>query len=121
MPDYERIMLNYLELAVISQDRQQSQPTVRFLCLTGVAATRAGCLTVAESCRMLVLKMNPHHLLKGWSDFPSALRDPDFQPFEQQLNRFCHPERADFLLQPDTESTTDPVQRAEQLLQRFAE
>lgn len=121
MPDYEQIMLNYLQLAVLSREKRQEQPTVKFLCLAGISATRAGYLKVAENCRQWVLELNPHHLIRTWESLPAALRDDDFHLFENQLHRFCHAEKAEFLLS-QRESSEAPGSRehqAEQLLEQF--
>ncbi len=98
MSDPDLAVIRYLELAKISQAKNQRSGSDRFLILAGVAACRTGWLDVAERCRERVLEHNPHHLLGRWPTLPDALRSDDFAPFLKQLERFCSSERAEMLL-----------------------
>lgn len=108
-------MVQFLELAKLSQARRQFAGRDRFLVLAGAAACRAGCLDVAETCRERVLRHNPRHLLSQWPTLADALRSDDFAAFHHQLERFCSVEKAEQLLSgldvrislDDTESAKD--------------
>ncbi len=98
MSNADLAVVQYLELAKISEAKQQSSGSDRFLVLAAEAACRAGWLDVAERCRRIVLTHNPHHLIRRWPTVPDALRSKEFQPFLKQLGRFCSVERAETLL-----------------------
>ncbi len=98
MSSADLAVVQYLALAKISQARQQTSGGDRFLVLAAEAACRAGWLDVAERCRELVLKHNPHHLIGRWPAVADALRSEEFRPFFKQLERFCSVERAESLL-----------------------
>jgi hypothetical protein len=98
MSNPDLAVVQYLELAKISQTKQQLAGRDRFLILAGIAACRAGWLDVAETCRRRVLEHNPRHLLSQWDTLPNALRSQDFATFLRQLERFCPVERAETLL-----------------------
>lgn len=98
MSNPDLAMIQYLELAKLSQARRQFAGRDRFLILAGIAACRAGILDVAEACRARVLEHNPHHLLSQWATFPDALRSEDFAAFQHQLERFCSVEKAEQIL-----------------------
>ena len=91
-------MLLFARLAVVSERRRQFPGRDRFLILAGAAATRAGCLDVAERCRRAVTVRSPRHLLGRYESFADALRDDEFQPFLRQTEKFCSLERAEHLL-----------------------
>jgi hypothetical protein len=91
-------LIQYLQLAKISQAKRQQAGSDRFLILAGVAACRSGWLDVAEACRDRVLEHNPHHLLNRWPTLPDAVRSPDFSTFLRQLERLCPVERAETIL-----------------------
>lgn len=123
MPDPEREMLAYLQLAAVSTEKQQSLGRDRFLILAGAAACRAGFVDVADRCRELVLSVNSRHIIGQYESFADAMRNEDFQPLVKQLSRLCPPEQAEFLLQSqhdesetDAQSTQD---RADDLLSRI--
>lgn len=99
MPDFEHTMLVFLRLAELSRDKCQLDSRDRFLLLAAIASCRGGCLDVAERCRTIVINRNPSHLIGGYPSLPDALRDPDFQPFQLMLTRFCSFERAELLLE----------------------
>lgn len=98
MSNPDLAMIQYLELAKLSQARRQFAGCDRFLILAAVAACRAGFLDVAETCRERVLKHNPHHLLGQWDSVPEALRSGDVAALHHQLERFCSVEKAESLL-----------------------
>jgi hypothetical protein len=98
MSNSDWAMIQYLELAKISQAQRQLAGRDKFLILAGVAACRSGLLDIAEACRDHVLKHNPHHLLGRWPSLPDALRSEDFAAFHHQLERFCGVEKAESLL-----------------------
>ena len=98
MADHERRMLAFSRLAAESKSRGQSSGYVRFLLLAGIAAARAGHSQVAQHCRDLIVASAPQHLLASYKNLESALRDEEFQPFVQHLDRFCSFERAELLL-----------------------
>jgi hypothetical protein len=98
MSNPDLAMIQYLELAKISQAQRQFAGRDRFLILAAVAACRAGFLDVAATCRDRVLKHNPHHLLSQWGTVPEALRSGDFAALLHQLERFCSVEKAESLL-----------------------
>ena len=106
MSSADLAVVQYLELAKISQAKQQPSGCDRFLVLAAEAACRAGWLDVAEHCREIVLQHNPHHLIGRWPTMPDALRSEEFQPFLKQLERFCSVERAESLLSELDQSLT---------------
>ena len=98
MPDHERAMLAYVNLAAISSQKRQLAGRDRFLILAGAAACRAGWLDVAERCRQLVLDHNGRHQVGRSASFADAMRSADFLQYLRQQERFCGYERAEFLL-----------------------
>jgi hypothetical protein len=123
MPDAEREMQVYLELADFSQQKQQLLGRDKFLILAAAAACRAGWPSVAEQCRELVLENNRSHLVGRFARFTDAMRDDDFEPFLKQLERFCGYERAEHLLatleiDPGGPATEDAGERAAEIFAR---
>lgn len=100
-------MLLYARLAAVAGQKHQPQGLVRFLILSGVAATRAGCPRLADRCQALIAAITPHHLVTRYASFAAALRDDDFQPFLRQLQRFCPVELAEHLLAQAGETPPD--------------
>jgi hypothetical protein len=98
MPRDDRSMLLFARLAVLSHERRQLPGRDRFLVLTGIAATRAGWADVADRCRTLVIDRSRRHILSRYRTMAEALRDEEFVPFAQQMERFCPAERAEHLL-----------------------
>lgn len=98
MADHEAAMCAYVQLAVISDQKQQALHRDRFYLLAGVAACRAGWLEVAEVCRVKLLATSPAHQLKKFASLPDALRDPDFQLLVSKWERHCPFEQAEHLL-----------------------
>lgn len=99
MPDHDRFLWVYFQLARISDQKSQLIPRDKFLVLTAVEACKAGYLEIANRCHSIIVKHNPNHLLKNYPDFADAMRDDDFTHFEELLNkRFCNREQAEHLL-----------------------
>ena len=98
MPDHELAMCAYVQLGVLSDQKQQPLARDRFLLLGGVEACRAGWLDVAEACRQLILASNPAHQLKRHATLADALRDDDFQHLVVAGERYCTYEQAEHLL-----------------------
>ncbi len=98
MRDYEREMTSFLQLAWISQQKQQMPPRDKFLILAGEAACNAGWPQVAHECRELVLKHNPAHLIGNHESFVEAMKSDNFATFLKPLHRFCSYEQAEHLL-----------------------
>lgn len=124
MPDHEIAMCGYVQLAVISDQKQQAQPRDRFLLLAGVEACRAGWLEVAERCRTLIVAANPRHQLHWHATMADALRDPDFQQLAARWEKYCPFEQAEHLLLQlgrSPEGDQPDVPRGERMLQLLAE
>ena len=98
MPDYERAMLAYVELAQLSHRKRQWLGRDKFLVLAAADACRAGWLEVARQCRDLILDNNAAHSVAQWPSMADALRDEAFQQFLGRLERFCSHEKAEHLL-----------------------
>ena len=110
MPDHDKAMLAYAQLADLSQQKKQLVGRDKLLILAGAAACRAGFPDVAERCRALVLSNNPAHMVGKTATFADALRSQNFALFLKQLERFCTYERAEHLLHElgiDLNSTDD--------------
>lgn len=104
MPDPDRALSAYLQLAAISHLRSQALPRDRFLVLAGAAACLSGCLHVAGRCQRLIVAHNPQHLLSHFESFPAAYATEDFQSLHKQLLRFCSYELAEHLLEQQRET-----------------
>jgi hypothetical protein len=98
MVDHEVAMCAYVQLAVISHQKQQQLVRDRFLLLAGVEACRAGWLDVAERCRKQLLANNPSHQLRNHATMPDAMRDASFQKLAQKWEHYCPFEQAEHLL-----------------------
>lgn len=110
MRDYESAMQVYVQLAVISDQKQQRQVRDRFLLLAGVEACRAGWPEVAESCQQKLIASNPAHQLHLHRSLADALRDEDFQQLVAHWERYCPFEKAEAMLrqvQTEVPVTTD--------------
>ena len=91
-------MCAYVQLAVISDQKQQAQARDRFLLLAGAEACRAGWLEVAARCRNKIVAANPGHQLSHHATMADALRDPDFQQLTTKWEHYCPFEQAEHLL-----------------------
>lgn len=98
MTSRDQQLLQYIQLADLSQSRRQAAGRDRFLLLAATTACTCGLLDLAEQLRERVVDANPHHLVAKYASMTSALRDPDFEPFQRHLQRFCSPEQAEHLL-----------------------
>jgi hypothetical protein len=98
MPDHESAMLSYIRLADVSERKHQPIGRDKLLVLAAAAACRAGWPDVAESCRAVILKHNPAHLIGNFGTVSDALRSDDFLPLLKQHERLLSYERAEFLV-----------------------
>ena len=123
MRDHETAMQVYVQLAVISDQKQQPQVRDRFLLLAGAEACRAGWPDVAACCRQRLLLVNPSHQLKRHSTMADALRNEDFQQLVAHWERYCPFEKAEALLRqlnlPPAEPTEESV--GDQMLKMLGE
>ncbi len=94
----ERAMLIFAQLASVADRKKQSIGRDRFLVLTGITATRAGWLDVADRCHEVITGCSEKHIVGHYASFAEALRDDEFQPFVRQVEKFCSMERAEHLL-----------------------
>lgn len=120
MPDHEIAMCAYVQLAVLSDEKQQTLVRDRFLLLAGVAACRAGWLDVAERCREKLVASNPAHQLNDHATLADALRDADFQQLAAKWERYCPFEQAEHLLRQlglTPEGDRPDLSRGERMLQ----
>jgi hypothetical protein len=99
MPNHETAMCAYVQLAMLSDQKQQAPARDRFLLLAGVAACQAGWPEVGDRCRTMILATNPGHQLKHHATMADALRDPDFQRLVSKWDKYCSFEQAEHLLQ----------------------
>ena len=97
MPNHDLELLTYLNLAALSQRKRQLLGSDKLLVLAGAAACQAGCLTVAERCREVVVAHHPRHVLSRFTSFPDALRSDDFAPLLRRLKKLCTFEAAELL------------------------
>lgn len=98
MPNQEAAMLAYVQLAVVSHERNQALARDRFLLLAGASACRAAWPEVAEQVRQVLAQTSPHHALSRFHSFTDALRDDSFQTLVTRLEQSCPFERAEHLL-----------------------
>jgi hypothetical protein len=98
MVDAVSAMLAYVQLAKLSQARQQALACHRFLVLTGVSALRSHAVDVAERCRTLLSTRAPRHWYVVADDLRGILKDPEIQPLVAAVERYCSFERAEHLL-----------------------
>jgi hypothetical protein len=98
MRDHEAAMRVYVQLAVVSGQKQQPQVRDRFLLLAGVEACRAGWPEVADRCRLQLVASNPAHQIHLHATFADALRTADFQQLVAHWERYCPFEKAEAML-----------------------
>src|SRR5580700_909047 len=96
--NHESAMLAYVRLADVSQRKHQLIGRDKLLVLAAAAACRAGWIDVGERCRQLVLEHNPAHLIGTFPTAADAVRNDNFTPLLNQLERMCRYERAEFLV-----------------------
>lgn len=124
MHNHETAMCAYIQLAVISDEKQQAPTRDRFLLLAGVEACLAGWLDVADRCRTLILATNSAHQLKQHATMGDALRDPDFLKLVAKWEKYCPFEQAEHLLMQlgrAPEGDQLDVPRGERMLQVLRE
>lgn len=97
MPNYDRALWNYVNLAELSHRKRQQLGSDKLLVLAGAAACKAGCLAAAERCRELIIQHHPRHLLVQFASFADALRSEAFLLLVKRLEKLCSPEQAEFL------------------------
>lgn len=88
----------YVQLACLSQERQQSPTRDRFLLLAAAAACRAGWAEVATDCHRLLTALAPHHQVTRFPTIADGLRDEEFAGVVAHWERYCPLERAEMLL-----------------------
>ena len=98
MRDHEAAMTVYVQLAVISEQRHQSQVCDRFLLLAGVEACRAGWPEVAARCHARLIAANPAHLAARYTTIAEGLRNEDFQKLVARWERYCPFEKGEAML-----------------------
>lgn len=113
MHDHEAAMQVYVQLAVISDQKHQSQVRDRFLLLAGTEACRAGWLDVAQCCHEKLIASNPAHQIHRFASWPDALRDADFERLVGRWERYCPFETAEAMLRnlrlPKAATTEEPL------------
>ncbi len=97
MRNHDLAMLAYLKLAELSGRKKQLIGRDKLLVLAGASACRAGCLTVADQCRELIVQQHPRHQLAKFATFADALRSDDFPSLVTRLEKLCSAEQAEFL------------------------
>ena len=98
MRDHEAAMTVYVQLAVLSDQKQQPLVRDRFLLLAGVEACRAGWPEIAARCRERLIQSNPVHQVTRHQTVADALRDTDFQRLVTHWERYCPFEKAEAML-----------------------
>lgn len=98
MRDHESAMKVYVQLAVISERKKQTQVRDRFLLLAGVEACRAGWLEVAACCHQKLISSNPAHQARLFTSLADGLRDANFQQLVAHWERYCPFEKAEAML-----------------------
>ena len=110
MRDHEAAMQVYVKLAVIAEQKHQSQVGDRFLLLAAAEACRAGWPDVAERCRLRLIERNPSHQANHYPTIAEGLRDQEFQQLVARWERYCPFEKAEAMLrQLDSLPIEDPT------------
>jgi len=118
--NHETAMCAYVQLAVLSAEKQQGQARDRFLLLAAVEACQAGWLEVAEHCRSRIVAANPGHQLHSHPTMADALRDSDFRYLAAKWYRYCPFEQAEHLLGQlglSADGDLPEISRGERMLQ----
>ena len=97
MVNHDLEMLTYLKLAELSRRKQNELGGDKLLVLAGAAACEAGCLSVAERCREVLVHHQPRHQLARYASFAEALRSEEFAALLKRLRKLCSFEQAEFL------------------------
>ncbi len=98
MTDLGYVLGLYLHLAHASRRRGRPHVADRLLVLAAATAATMGLDPLAAYCRELVLKHNPHHMIRRWPVVRDALENKDFQSLLKQLERRYSLERSEQLL-----------------------
>jgi len=97
MSAHARDLLNLLFLAATAHRKGQQPGRDRFLVLAMHHACQLGELEIASSCREIVARSAPHHLLNRHDSAADVARDEGFATLVRQLQRHCSSERAEQL------------------------
>jgi len=120
MLDHETAMCAYVQLATLSDEKQQTLVRDRFLLLAGVEACRAGWLDVADRCREKLVASNPAHQINQHATMAVGLRDTDFQQLVARWERYCPFEQAEHMLRQlglTPEGDQPEISRGERMMQ----
>ena len=98
MDRHEEALLNYLQLAIVSEQKRQYSGRDKLLLLAGQAGCQAGLLEIADRCRDLVLNRNPHHLVGKQDHFHEMLTTEEGMSLMRQLERQIPLERVELLV-----------------------
>ncbi len=98
MSHHDAALKTYLQLAVISQQKQQLPGRDRLLILAAQHALQAGLQETAESLWQIFTSSQPRHLIANYPTFTDAFKQPVVQLFLKQLTRLCPLEKAETLL-----------------------
>ena len=85
MDPRENLLRVYKELADWYERQRQPPMRDRFLVLAADAALPANRPDEAETLRLRLLKVNPHHMLKPYASFAQALKAPDVLTYIKDL------------------------------------
>jgi hypothetical protein len=109
MDPRENLLRVYKELADWYERQRQPPMRDRFLVLAADAALLANRPDEAETLRLRLLKVNPHHLLKPYASFAQALKSPDVLTYIKDL-RVNYPANVaeDLLRRLQTEDKRSP-------------
>jgi len=126
MSSNEHHLLTYLALAAAAHQKQQWPGRDRFLVIAAHFAIQEGLIEIAEDCRQIVIRDEPHHLFAKAETVAEVARSETFPVLVKQLLRHCPPERAEQLaenveLRPpdrDGELTSEEVLEAAMVLLR---
>ena len=110
MDPRENLLRVYKELADCYERQRQPPMRDRFLVLAADAALLANRPDEAETLRLRLLKVNPHHLLKPYASFAQALKSPDVLTYIKDL-RVDYPANVaeDLLRRLQTEDKRPPA------------
>lgn len=89
----------YLHLAKAAWKKLQMQDRDRLLVIGGAFASEIGLPSIAQYCRLLILRNNPGHMVRKWPNFRLAMEDGDFLYFIKQVHRRFPIEKAESMLE----------------------
>ncbi|QDU80432.1 hypothetical protein Pla110_21620 [Polystyrenella longa] len=99
MDRHEEALLDFLELAAVSDQKKQYPSRDKLLLLAGWEACQTGLLNVADRCRDAILKHNPQHLVGKYDRFHEMMKTEAGSSLIHQLERQISRERVEFLLE----------------------